>query len=137
MRGPTIRVLRTSTLVALAMVACASCATRRTSEVVEEFKVTGSVSAGPTCPVVRNPPDPACADKPVAEAVIEITRPDGEVIGRVLSDRSGLFTISLAAGEYTLTPQPLDGYMGTASAQSITAGPSPIEVAFFYDTGIR
>src|SRR3989338_9714702 len=34
-----------------------------------ESGVKGTISLGPTCPVMRDPPDPACADKPYATAV--------------------------------------------------------------------
>ena len=32
--------------------------------------VRGTVTSGPTCPVVTNPPNPSCADRPVAGAVL-------------------------------------------------------------------
>ncbi|HTK33346.1 MAG TPA: hypothetical protein VL335_02235, partial [Candidatus Paceibacterota bacterium] len=32
--------------------------------------VHGTVMLGPTCPVMRNPPDPSCADKPYATLVV-------------------------------------------------------------------
>ena len=38
--------------------------------------VTVLVLAGPTCPVVTDPPDPACADRPVEGAELVVTTPE-------------------------------------------------------------
>ncbi|MFA5942492.1 MAG: hypothetical protein WC798_02355 [Candidatus Paceibacterota bacterium] len=65
--------------------------------------VRGTVSLGPTCPVERIPPDPACADKPYATA-IAVYRTGLKtpfVLGN--SDASGAFKISLPPGAYTLS----------------------------------
>jgi len=64
--------------------------------------VRGTVSLGPTCPVERIPPDPACADKPYATA-ITVYRTGAKtpfVIGN--SDASGAFQFALPPGSYTL-----------------------------------
>ena len=39
--------------------------------------VQGKATAGPTCPVERNPPDPQCAERPVAGAVLVFTNAAG------------------------------------------------------------
>ena len=64
--------------------------------------VRGTISLGPTCPVERIPPDPACADKPYATAVV-VYRAGSKaplIIGN--SDAAGAFTLPLAPGSYTL-----------------------------------
>lgn len=90
--------------------------------------VRGTVSLGPTCPVERIPPDPACADKPYAAAILVYRAGSGTpfIIGN--SDMSGAFQFSLPPGSYTInagsgktlprcTPVnvivPTDGYAST------------------------
>jgi len=101
--------------------------------------VTGIVLAGPTCPVVRDPPDPACEDRPVAGAEIVVVDVQGQEVARASSDAEGQFSLALAAGEYQLVPQPVDGLLGTASPMPIVVVEGePLEpVTFLYDTGIR
>ena len=101
--------------------------------------ITGIASAGPTCPVETNPPDPACAERPVAGAVIVVTAPDGHEVARLTTDADGAFSVELAPGAYLVTPQPVDGLLGTPAAVEVTVaaeGP-PTEVPLGYDTGIR
>jgi hypothetical protein len=121
----------------LAVLSCTGCVTSKTSRIVEEFPVTGKVHAGPVCPVQQNPPLPECADRPVPNASIKITSSKGHDVGDLRTDPDGRFTIRLPAGTYTFTPQPVDGFMGTAPPQVITAGSSTAELNFAYDTGIR
>jgi hypothetical protein len=128
---------QTVAVVAVAMFASVSCATSRSTEVIDEIPVTGLVLAGPTCPVAQDPPDPDCADRPVPDAAITITARDGDLVGEVRTDRTGRFTLQLAAGTFTFTPQPVDGLLGTPDPQTVTVGPTVDEIDFVYDTGIR
>lgn len=101
--------------------------------------LSGIVLAGPTCPVVRDPPDPACEDRPVAGAEIVAVDAEGQEVARASSDAEGAFTMALAAGEYQLVPQPVEGLLGTATTIAIVVGDAaPLEpVTIVYDTGIR
>lgn len=101
--------------------------------------VRGSVSAGPSCPVVRDPPDLACADRPVGGAVLVITDQSGAEVTSVVSDVDGAFGVDLAPGSYRLTPQPVEGLMGTPAPIDfdIDAGQAAVELQVSYDTGIR
>jgi hypothetical protein len=101
--------------------------------------VSGRVTAGPTCPVVTNPPDPACAERPVAGAVLLISDRNGTEVGRVKAGQDGSFTFQLAPGAYRLVPQPVQGLMGTAAPIDfeVEAGQPMTEVQVSYDTGIR
>lgn len=101
------------------------------------IRVRGIVTAGPTCPVERDPPDPDCEDRPVAGAILVITDEAGREIGTVESDAEGRFSIRLEPGDYVLEPQPYDGLMGTAPPQEFAVTAEPVELFVGYDTGIR
>ena len=99
----------------------------------------GTVVAGPTCPVVTDPPDPSCADRPVEGAVLVVTTLDGTEIDRATSDADGAFAIALAPGAYRLEPQPVEGLMGTPEPMELSVewGMLIPELTVSYDTGIR
>jgi hypothetical protein len=100
--------------------------------------LSGQVVAGPVCPVVRDPPDPECADRPVPDATLVIEAAGAGEAARVTSDEDGLFEIALPPGDYFLVPQPVDGLMGTAAAQPFQIEANrTIELSVVYDTGIR
>jgi hypothetical protein len=64
--------------------------------------VKGTVLVGPTCPVERIPPDPSCADKPLATAitVYKGTASTPYIVGN--SDATGGFSFALPPGSYRL-----------------------------------
>jgi hypothetical protein len=99
----------------------------------------GMVVAGPTCPVVTDPPDPSCADRPVEGAVLVVTTLDETEVDRATSDAEGAFAIALAPGAYRLEPQPVEGLMGTPEPIefSVEWGMLIPELTVSYDTGIR
>ncbi len=100
-------------------------------------RVSGLVHAGPTCPVVQDPPDPGCDDRPVSGAVLVVLDRSGREVARPVSDSAGRFVTELSAGFYTLQPQPVDGLLGTAPAQDFEVAATPVELDVSYDTGIR
>ena len=104
-----------------------------------EHAVTGVVTAGPVCPVVTDPPDPSCEDRPVAGAEIVVRNASGDEVARARSADDGTFSVSVAAGTYELVPQPVEGLMGTAAPVEVTVGEgAPAErIEISYDTGIR
>lgn len=98
----------------------------------------GLVLAGPTCPVQRDPPDPACSDRPVPLAILVVLDLAGDEVGRGVSDQEGRFSISLPSGSYRLVPQPVEGLLGTAGSQDVQVKVGDTEaVTVSYDTGIR
>jgi len=101
--------------------------------------VRGTVTAGPTCPVETQPPDPACAERPVAGAVLVFTTAAGAEVARVTSAADGTFTVELAPGAYHLTAEPVEGLMGTPAPMDVEveAGQPMTELQVSYDTGIR
>jgi hypothetical protein len=101
--------------------------------------VRGAVVAGPTCPVMTDPPDPSCADHPVEGAVLVVMTSDGTEIDQATSDAEGAFAFTLPPGAYRLEPQPVEGLMGTAEPIefSVEWGMPVPELVVSYDTGIR
>ena len=100
--------------------------------------LAGTALAGPVCPVEQDPPDPACADRPVPGAVVVVRSADGREVGRTTTDATGRFSLSLDPGDYRLEPQPVEGLLGTAPALDVTLGPSGVsDLVLAYDTGIR
>ena len=127
------------TVVLLLTIAAVAVACQEPAEAVPTTTLSGIVLAGPTCPVVRDPPDPACEDRPVAGAEIVALDAEGQEVARASSDANGGFTLALPAGEYQLVPQPVEGLLGTAPPASIVVGDGepPDPVTIVYDTGIR
>jgi hypothetical protein len=103
--------------------------------------IAGRALAGPTCPVVQNPPDPACADRPVASAVIVIRDGSGSEVARATTAADGTFLVAVpGGGAYAVEAQPVDGLMGTPPAVTIEVGDAASAWAATvvpYDTGIR
>lgn len=101
--------------------------------------VRGTVTSGPHCPVETVPPDPACAARPVAGAVLVFTDADGSEVARATSAADGTYTVELAPGAYQVTPQPVEGLMGTPALMDVEveAGQPMTELQVSYDTGIR
>jgi hypothetical protein len=95
--------------------------------------------AGPTCPVVSDPPDPECADRPVEGAEIIVQRADGEEVARMTTDAEGEALLAVESGSYILVPQPVEGLLGTAAPVEVTVreGAKVDPVTVVYDTGIR
>ena len=103
--------------------------------------IAGRAVAGPVCPVERIPPDPACADRPVADAVIVIRDAGGAEVARAATAVDGTFLVGVpGGGSWTVEPQPVAGLLGTAPATMVEVADGPsawsaVDVA--YDTGIR
>lgn len=101
--------------------------------------ISGTVLLGPTCPVMRNPPDPQCADKPYSVA-LEVTTINGSnIIANLFSDSQGKFKVNIAPGEYTIksvnksSPYPRCSSNGNVSVRKNVF----TEIIVSCDTGIR
>jgi hypothetical protein len=101
--------------------------------------VVGSVMAGPFCPVERNPPDPSCAPRPVAGAVITASFAGQGEVARATTAPDGSYRILIHGyGTYTLTALPAQGFMNAPAPVAVTLDPMETRrVDFEYDTGIR
>jgi hypothetical protein len=100
--------------------------------------ISGTATAGPVCPVERNPPDPSCAPRPVVGATIIIRDGSGAQVAVAISKADGTYFAALPPGAYVVDPQPVQGLLGTAAQQQATVATGSItDVPLDYDTGIR
>lgn len=100
--------------------------------------IGGAVTAGPVCPVEKNPPDPSCAPRPVDGAVLIVGNASGAQVARVTTAPDGTYFAELPAGFYVVTPQPENGLFGTPGPQSVTVSDgASVRLDLAYDTGIR
>jgi len=121
---------------ALATVACTGPTATATGS--PDTGIGGVATAGPVCPVEKNPPDPRCAPRPVAGATIVIRNASGAQVAVAISGADGHYFVSLPPGDYEVDPQPVQGLLGTAGKRQATVAAGAItDVALEYDTGIR
>ena len=99
--------------------------------------IVGRATAGPVCPVERVPPDPSCAARPVAGAVVVIQDAVGSEVARTTTNADGQFAVEVPPGDYVVVAQPAKGLMGTPQPQPVTVGAGHASVDLSYDTGIR
>lgn len=102
--------------------------------------IQGTVTAGPVCPVEMNPPDPACAPRPMAGAVIIATDRTGAEVARATTAADGTFELLPGrTGTLLVTAQPVEGLMGVPDpvAVQLTEPGMVVHVDLAYDTGIR
>ncbi|MEE8330592.1 MAG: hypothetical protein V3R84_02390 [Acidimicrobiia bacterium] len=101
------------------------------------YEVSGYVHAGPTCPVMQDPPDPACDDRGVA-AVLLVVDELGAEVATVRTSSDGAFSLKVPPGRYSVVPQPVEGLLGTAEPLSFEVVAEPVtDLDLAYDTGIR
>jgi hypothetical protein len=99
--------------------------------------VRGNILLGPTCPVIQNPPDPQCNNRPYSTLVTVFRKSDrvhAYAIGE--SDKEGKFSFSLPPGEYEIHA----GESNLPRCASIDVKIEPniyTPVTVYCDTGIR
>ena len=101
--------------------------------------VEGTVTLGPTCPVMRIPPDPACADKPYSTniQIIAVGSPKSSPFATVQSDENGNYKIMLPPGQYTLEPASGSVKPRCETKNVVVVASEIIKVDLSCDTGIR
>ncbi len=102
--------------------------------------VNGYVHMGPTCPVEMYPPDPNCADKPYANADVNIrVKSSGIKVNGFKSDAGGNFHASLSPETYVITVGPqANGYLPRCGESEATVVENKFtSVDISCDTGIR
>lgn len=79
------------------------------NEIIKEItaqgigRVSGTIMLGPICPIVKNPPDPKCIDKPIFGEFIVQNAIGSIEFARFSTAENGSFSISLPAGEHYIT----------------------------------
>lgn len=73
-----------------------------TSPKTSNSGIRGTVLLGPTCPVVMDPPDPQCAERPYKTSLVVTTVDGARVIKQFSSDDSGKFEVKIEPGEYAI-----------------------------------
>jgi len=100
----------------------------------------GVATAGPVCPVARNPPDPACAPRPVVGATIVFIGQGGVEVARATTAADGSYRAAVPAGSVRVEAAPVAGLMRAPAPVDavVPAGPAAwLRVDLAYDTGIR
>ena len=130
------RLLAAWLLIALAITGCTGPSATATG--APNTGISGSVTAGPVCPVEKIPPDPSCAPRPVPGATIVIRDASGAQVAAAVSGADGAFVAAVPPGNYIIDPRPVPGLMGTAPQQSASVASGSVTVVELeYDTGIR
>lgn len=96
--------------------------------------------AGPVCPVETDPPDPDCAPRPVADALVLVQPADGRdiVVAQGTTDGDGRVRLEVPPGDYVVIGAAVEGLMGTPAPMPVTVGQDQaVAISLAYDTGIR
>ena len=101
------------------------------------LEVFGVALAGPVCPVETNPPDPACAPRPVVGATVLAVSDSGQEF-ESRTDGDGRFSFLLPPDKYEIIAQPVEGLMGSPTPVETEVRSEAIDLGVLeYDTGIR
>lgn len=99
--------------------------------------IRGTVTVGPTCPVERIPPDPACADRSLAVRLVAVDA-KGKVAAHFVSDAKGKFEVTLPAGVYMIEKEDKTMMFPSFRSTQVSVSASTFtEVNLSFDTGIR
>ncbi len=101
--------------------------------------IRGTVLLGPTCPVERIPPDPACAARPYKTVirVIKAGSPLSSPFATAATNDQGQFAIMLPAGEYAVQPAGGNPLPRCATENVAVEANTVKKVNLSCDTGIR
>jgi len=99
--------------------------------------VSGKVLLGPICPVVQNPADSKCDDKPY-QTTVSIRRLDSSsIFASLKSDENGIFKFSLPPGSYVVIAEGGEKLPRCTEASVIVLPDEYKTVVISCDTGIR
>jgi hypothetical protein len=96
------------------------------------------LNSGPICPVEQIPPDPNCAERAVANALVTLHAADGTEIATATTGADGTVVFEIEPGAYYVVAEQVEGLMGTPEAQAFSVvGGDTAGLVMSYDTGIR
>lgn len=101
--------------------------------------VRGIVMLGPTCPVMQDPPEAQCADKPFKTNLVLTTTDGVSIVKSFSSDAQGKFSVSVSPGTYLIRSAPGGPSMPScAKGEAIEVKSNSYTVTTVScDTGIR
>ncbi len=99
--------------------------------------VSGIVLLGPTCPVMRDPPDPQCADRPYATEIAVRHAGVNSVFLTGNSDAKGLFKFTLPPGSYVIAAGGVEKFPRCNETNVTVLPGSYATTTISCDTGIR
>jgi len=100
--------------------------------------IQGTVMLGPTCPVMRDPPDPACADKPHQTTVSVFRTVDTvHAFATAKTGTDGTFKISLPPGSYTVNAAGGTTLPRCTQTPATVASTGYTNITISCDSGIR
>jgi hypothetical protein len=99
--------------------------------------VEGTVTLGPTCPVMMNPPDPQCADKPYETTLVISSTQSGKSSLVVKTDATGHYKALLAPGTYIVSAQSGATLPRLQPINFLVRNGMMTELNFSFDSGIR
>lgn len=101
--------------------------------------ISGRVLLGPTCPVMRDPPDPQCADKLYETSLVVTTVGGAQVVKQFSSNASGAFVVDVPPGEYEVRSTAatnIHPYCRSSGTIKVDQGVFT-DATIYCDTGIR
>jgi hypothetical protein len=100
--------------------------------------IRGTVLLGPTCPVEKIPPDPACADKPYKINLVLTIADQSRIITEFSSDTNGKFTVKIQPGEYAIRSAAAANILPYCSHDALKVEANKFtDIIVSCDTGIR
>lgn len=99
--------------------------------------VLGKVSIGPICPVMKNPPNAACADAPYATIITIYKAGSNSVFTTTVSTTTGAFKVDLPAGSYVIKAGNNKSLPRCATITAIVVPHTYATTTISCDTGIR
>jgi hypothetical protein len=97
---------------------------------------TGYAHVGPTCPVERMPPDPACADRPWSGAFV-VESASGSRVAYFASGADGRFSVELPPGDYHVRLRDADRLPSLAPVAFSVRADAWTTLDLALDSGIR
>lgn len=99
--------------------------------------ILGSVSIGPICPVMKNPPNTECVDRPYATTITVHKSGSNSVFTTTLSTTTGAFKVDLPAGTYSIQAGSGKTLPRCTTITAIVAPHAYATTTISCDTGIR
>jgi hypothetical protein len=117
------------------------CRPHPAAEDVGEFwgSVRGTVFLGPTCPVIQDPPDPECADRPYETELALTSADESRIIKKFRSAADGTFHIEVPPGEYVIRSASVTNTFPVCRSDGtiLVSVNGYAEITVYCDTGIR